>query len=196
MNAADRECAVRLFIALELPDSWRGEAEAIQRRLLRDFEAELRPVRREQIHVTVRFLGEVEPAAAARLARTIEATRIPEVALSLAAAGTFGQPARTSVAWLGVDIDAADQQGLLAAVDEAIRGAGLAPPDQAWRPHLTLARVRRPVDARRRREIARAVRDLPRPELPPAVANRVSLIRSQLGNPAPRHKLLARSAVS
>lgn len=187
---------MRLFTALDIPEDWRGVAVAAQARLAEHYEADLRFVRREHLHVTARFIGEVPADQAAVLTGAIEATPPIEVTATLAAAGTFGSAARTSVAWLGITIDEAQTTALLDVVDSTIRSAGLKPLDQPWRPHLTLARVRRQVDARRRGEIAQAVIGLPKPQPNPTFFRRVSLYQSDLGNRAPRHKLLARSAVS
>jgi 2'-5' RNA ligase len=189
---------VRLFTAIEIPDAWRDQAVRAQEQLAQSFEAELRLVRRSELHVTVRFLGEVDPDSADALARAIEAMPPFAVDLSLGRAGTFGPAARTSVVWLGVGIDEEQAAALLERTDEAIASAldsGDAS-EQAWRPHLTLARVRRQVGRERRREIAAAVRDLPAPAPHSTLVTTLSLFRSDLGNRAPRHKLLARSAVS
>ncbi len=187
---------MRLFTALDVPKDWRHAATEAQARLARQFDADLRFVRRDQLHVTVRFLGEVPPERATALAAAIEAAPPFEVDVALAPAGTFGPPARTAVTWLGVAIDDAATVAVLGSVDHAIRAAGLEPSDQRWRPHLTLARVRRQVDAARRREIAGAVAELPAPLAHSALVRSVSLFHSQLGGGPPNHKLLARSAVS
>ena len=187
---------MRLFTALEAPEAWRDEAVRAQQRLAEQCAADLRFVARELLHVTVRFLGEVPPEQAATLVDAIEAQPPFEVDLALAPAGTFGQASRTSVVWLGVTIGERGTATLLETVDGAIRAAGLTPSEQPWRPHLTLARVRRQVEPPRRRAIAGAVRELPTPPPQLTLARGVSLYRSDLGNRAPRHKLLARSAVS
>lgn len=185
---------MRLFTALDTPEAWRDAAAAAQEQLAEVCGPDLRLVGREQLHVTVRFLGEVAPQQASDLATAIEDTPPFEVSAALAPAGTFGSAARTSVAWLGLTIDAPEV--ILEAVDQAIRQAGLEPSEQPWRPHLTLARVRRQVAATRRRAIAEAVANLPAPPADSLRLRSVSLYHSVLGNRAPHHKLLARSAVS
>lgn len=187
---------MRLFTTIDIPDSWRREAESFQRRLATSFADELRFVRRDELHVTARFIGETAAEPAAALTQAIEALPPFEVQLQLGPAGTFASASRPSVVWLGVAIADRDVALILEAVDGAIRAAGLTPSDQAWRPHLTLARLRRQVGADRRRAVAQAVRELPPPVPNEVVVTRVSLFRSDLGNRAPRHKLLARSAIS
>lgn len=187
---------VRLFTAIEIPTSWRDEAVRLQRRLASDFEEDLRFVAAEQLHVTVRFLGEVADERAADLSQTIEAIPPLSPTLTLEAAGTFGRGGRPNVVWLGVGIDTDDTTELLREVDQAITVAELVPQEAAWKPHLTLARVRRQVGAKRRELLADAVRSLSVPPPQSIAETTVALYRSDLGNRAPIHKLLARSAVS
>jgi 2'-5' RNA ligase len=187
---------VRLFTAIEIPASWRDEAARLRRRLASDFEAELRFVAAEQLHVTVRFLGDVPDDRAAGLPATIEAIPPLTPTLTLEAAGTFGRAGRPHVVWLGVAIGSDDATELLREVDRAIAAAGLVPPEAPWRPHLTLARVRRQVGAERRESLAEVVERLPVPPPHSTASTTVALYRSDLGNRAPIHKLLARSAVS
>jgi len=187
---------VRLFTAIEIPETWRAAAARYQAELDSRFKVDLRFVQREQLHVTVRFLGEVAADRVDHLTQAVEAVSPLAVELALAPPGTFGSPSRTGVVWLGIRIDDGPASELLAAVDAAINGAGLIASDQPWRPHLTLARVRRQVGSTHRRAIAQAVSDLAPPEPNPMLARTVALYQSDLGNRAPHHKLLARSAVS
>ena len=187
---------MRLFTAIDIPEAWRAEAVRLQGRLSEEFSTELRPVAPEHLHVTARFLGQVDDAVVPALARKIEAIGPLVMELRLEAAGTFGSAARTNVVYLGVAIGESAAAELLGRIDHAIEEAGISPSETAWRPHLTLARVRRQVDADRRRSLARAVRDLPSPAADQHLARSVSLYRSDLGNSAPRHELLAWSAVS
>lgn len=186
---------MRLFTAIDVPEAWRDEASEMRRRLADPFDADLRFVPRDQLHVTVRFLGEVAADQAEALARAVESLPPLVVDVELESAGTFGPPSRSTVVWLGIGVDSTAADELLAELDGAVAAAGLAPSEASWRPHLTLARVRRQTGAERRRELAQAVRDLPAPGPNRFTVRSVSLYRSDLGNSAPRHKLLARSAI-
>jgi 2'-5' RNA ligase len=186
---------VRLFTALEIPEDWRTAAAAAQHRLSSTFDHELRLVRAEQLHVTVRFLGEVDPELLPALTASIEAMPALDLSATLAPAGTFGPVTRPTVAWLGIDLDAPAAEALVETLDAAIVAAGLPAPEGNWTPHLTLARVRREVRSNRRRELAAAIRELPVPPPRPARFHSVSLFESELGNRAPNHKLITRSAV-
>jgi len=188
--------SLRLFTAIDVPEDWRAAATDAQQWLAEEFAAELRPVRRDQLHVTVRFLGEVPAEQAADLVRAIEAMPPLALELRLGAAGTFGPSARPTVVWLGVGMSDEESATLLGYLDRAIGAAGLTLADRPWRPHLTLARVRRQATADRARALAAVVATLPAAAPLTFTARSVSLYQSDLGNRAPHHKLLARSAIS
>jgi RNA 2',3'-cyclic 3'-phosphodiesterase len=106
----------------------------------------LRPVPREQWHLTTAFYGEVPDAhveaLTERLARA--AARTSPFSLRLAGAGSFpGQVARARQVWIGVDGDAETLARLAERCVAAGRREGLPGESRRYRPHLTLARARR-----------------------------------------------------
>lgn len=184
---------MRLFVALEVPDAWRAAARDATATLARTSGVRLRTVDTALLHLTLRFLGEVPDEALPRLVAALE-ERVPpvDVALELAAAGSFGRPERTQVVWLGAAGDLDALHALAARVETAVRAAGLPPEDRQLRPHLTLARLGRPLSAADRSAVAEATRALPAPAPHPHRASEAVLVRSYLGGPAPRYEVLAR----
>lgn len=138
---------MRLFLALELPHEPRLELAALSRRLAPGC-PDWRWLATESIHLTLRFLGEVDPErdrAAREAWRRAAATARP-LRLRLVGLGAFPGPRRPSVLWVGIEEEtpAADGLQLLAqALELAAREQGFAPEDRAFRPHLTLARAAR-----------------------------------------------------
>lgn len=185
---------MRLFVAIEIPETWRRvaveTAEALHARL--GPEPGLRFTAAERLHLTLRFLGEVdaavEPELRAQLGR--EVTRV-EVPLELAEVGTFGSRSRPTVVWLGLGGDLAGLAGVRGAVDRAAVASGLEVDARPLRPHITLARVDRRAPAEQRRAISDAVGALARPPGSPFVASEVVLVRSYLGRGA-RYEVLMR----
>jgi len=191
---------MRLFLAIEVPGAWRREAaralRALTAALHDDARPLLRPVAADRLHLTVRFLGEVDGALLAPLQAAL-AGAVPPVAvdLALAPAGSFGPAARTSVVWLGVGGDLDGLRTLAARVDGAVIAAGLAldprEPHEA-RPHLTLARVRPRAGAAGRRAIAHATAALASPPPLPQRPEQLVLIHSRLTGDGPRYEVLQR----
>jgi len=136
----------RLFVAVPLPD----EAVAAVSAVVDEVRAielptgmrDVRWVRRDGLHVTLRFLG---PTAEDREEATAEAVRSAAVArapirASLEGAGAFPDPRRPRTIWIGI-VDPLDAfAALAAAVDERLAEAGWGPSGRPFRAHLTLAR--------------------------------------------------------
>jgi RNA 2',3'-cyclic 3'-phosphodiesterase len=98
------------------------------------------------MHLTLRFVGDIGRGEAREFAR--ELARIDQSAftLKLAGLGSFGGD-EPRVLWAGVDANPA-LDTLARACERAARNAGIAPDARAWKPHVTLARLRHtPVDA-------------------------------------------------
>ncbi len=153
---------MRLFVAIEVPESWREAAAAVQRELIeRVPPGTLRPVDPALLHLTLRFLSEVEDEALRALERELAAVAPVDVELALGAAGSFGAARATRVAWLAVNGDAA---GLAALATRVERAAAAAPPEpRPLSPHLTLARVTRGADPAARRVTRGPSPSCPRP---------------------------------
>ena len=137
-------------------------------------------------HLTLAFLGEVDDARrvplGGRLARA--AGRHAALTVQLRGVGTFPRQAgKARVLWTGVDGDAEELAALAGSVSGAARRSGIAVEDQAYRPHLTLARARTPLD------VTDLVTTLSGYVGPTWTVGNVCLIRSHLG-PRPRHEQL------
>lgn len=103
----------------------------------------------DQLHVTLRYIGEVERPVAEDIAVALQAVHAPAFDLSLSGVGRFDTGSRGRALWAGV----APQEAVAALhrkVDHALVRVGLPPEGRAFLPHITLARLNRasgPVDA-------------------------------------------------
>jgi RNA 2',3'-cyclic 3'-phosphodiesterase len=142
---------MRLFVAIvPPPDVLDGLEEAVRPHL--DAVEGLRWARRDLLHVTLTFLGEVDDRTLDRLLPRLERAvgRHERMALSLAGAGAFpSNGAHARVLWTGLYGDRRRLARLAASTTAAGRRAGTLPDKhKGFRPHMTLARSRRPVDVR------------------------------------------------
>jgi 2'-5' RNA ligase len=138
---------MRLFVAVAVPVCAADELDDAVAPL-RQLWPGLRWTGRDAWHLTLAFLGEVTEPACARLRPRLEraAARHPRLSLSLGGAGAFPGAARARVLWTGVQ---GEPLGALAEdVAKGARRAGAPPAEEGrrFRPHLTLARCREPVD--------------------------------------------------
>jgi len=143
---------MRLFVAVTPPHEALDELEAAVAPL-RSSCPDLRWTGRQNWHVTLAFLGEVDEAAADDLGRALAKVAVDAAAcpVSLGPAGSFpeGRPL-ANVLWVGLDEGADFVKDLEKGVRKAATDAG-APPvgkPKAYHPHLTLGRCRNPADLR------------------------------------------------
>ena len=187
----------RVFLAIEISPALR---ESLQRPLdgLASLSESIRVNPVERMHLTLHFLGhlpvpQVEDLSS-RLAPIVE-THHP-IRLAAQGVGAFPSVNRAQVLWAG--ITGAELPRLVALQGElggGLRRAGVPVEDRRFRPHLTLARVQRPLRAperRRLQEWSAAWRDIDLGELP---VTEVRLMRSQLGGGPPRYSTLATFAL-
>ncbi|MFT3978801.1 MAG: RNA 2',3'-cyclic phosphodiesterase [Sphingomonas bacterium] len=95
-----------------------------------------------QLHLTVRFIGEVERPLAEEIALALDTIDAPAPEVRLSGVGRFDKNGRTDALWAGV----APHEALAALhrkADRALVALGLEPERRAYLPHITLARIPR-----------------------------------------------------
>lgn len=96
----------------------------------------------DQLHITLRFIGEVDRHQAGDIAAALGSIHYPPFEAVISGIGTFGRRGQPGALWAGI----APQEPLLALhkkVDQACVRAGVAPEGRAYHPHITLARLKR-----------------------------------------------------
>jgi RNA 2',3'-cyclic 3'-phosphodiesterase len=139
---------VRLFVALEIPAAVRDNLAALIKEL-RDLSvqvADKRPrwIRPENLHVTLKFIGTVEPAKLDGIRGALSTIRSDKpVDLSLRGLGFFPSEKHSRVLWVGSN-GSSNLPPLAADIDRALETEGVARETRAFTPHLTLARIAPP----------------------------------------------------
>ena len=134
---------MRVFLAVELSSPARDRIAALQYEWKPRIQS-ARWVRPENLHLTLRFLGEVTPSVVSALAETLpQSVRgCRPLRFSLRGGGCFPNVKRPRVVWLGVDPVPDELHRVHGAVDEAVRRHGFPPEARGFEPHLTIARVK------------------------------------------------------
>lgn len=127
---------MRLFVGLALPDHVRTALSYIQGGV-----PDARWVKSENMHVTLRFLGEVDRHQAADLDTEFSHLQAPGFDLSYRGTGSFGSKGRVRDLWAGLASSDALHH-LQAKVESATVRCGLLPERRKFKPHTTLARFR------------------------------------------------------
>ncbi|UYN89265.1 MAG: RNA 2',3'-cyclic phosphodiesterase [Anaerolineales bacterium] len=136
---------MRAFIAFELPDELRAAVAAISVGLRNSLpDAPLSWVPASNMHLTLKFLGEISPAQVSAIQAVLQslAESYSPIPISFSGLGAFPNLRRPRVLWAGLQTPAALAQ-LAAEVEAALQAHGFAREPRAFTPHLTLARVRR-----------------------------------------------------
>lgn len=168
----------RVFVALGLPPEHRmAVADWIDRA---EVPGTVPPP--ENLHVTVRWFGDLEASVFDRLLAGMDGAHRPEpFVMRLDGVGVFPRPAAASVVWLRPE--APELEEVRQVVDGAAEDAGIPPDDRPFVPHLTVGRLRPPADLR------------PFLAGAPPVAFRVpvermTVLRSRLGSGPPGYEVL------
>lgn len=126
---------IRLFVALPLPETVRENLAGIAGGL-----PGARWVDPDRLHLTLRFIGEVDGALADDIADSLHAIHMPELVIQLRGLGTFGDKRGASTLWAGVR----PNEGLARLrnkVEYALTRVGLEPDRRKFHPHVSLARL-------------------------------------------------------
>ena len=133
----------RLFVAIRPPEQIRDLLIDAM-----DDSPDFRWQDEEQLHLTLRFIGEVDRPVAQDIADALSCIQSQAIELRISAAGRFEQRSSGAL-WAGVEPKAA-VAALAAKIERACVSVGLEPERRAFHPHITLARWK----GRRSREVA------------------------------------------
>lgn len=126
----------RLFTAIDLPRAAQESLLALCAGV-----PGARWSRREQMHLTLRFIGEVDEAQFAAIHKALTRARVPPFNMALRGVGQFPPRGAPRVLWAGVQAEAGLGQ-LYAQIQAALRTAGIAEDTRPYAPHVTLARLK------------------------------------------------------
>lgn len=127
----------RLFVALELPPAIRDGLLAAMGGVIG-----ARWQRDEQLHLTLRFIGEVDRHRAIDIAAALDSVAAPPLSLALTTPGIFERHGRRDTLWVGINPHDAIT-ALARRIDQALQRVGLPAETRAYRPHVTVARFGR-----------------------------------------------------
>jgi 2'-5' RNA ligase len=128
----------RLFVAVDLPQEVKEAVRDICRSL-----PEARWVPLEQLHLTLRFIGDADEQAFNAIRTALAQVRDGAFSLELKGIGHFPPGKRARVLWVGIEA-CMPLLRLQRDVESALVNAGVPPEERPFSPHITLARFREP----------------------------------------------------
>jgi RNA 2',3'-cyclic 3'-phosphodiesterase len=146
----DKNNFVRTFICIELPEEIQDRIDALQDRL-KQVEASVSWVRSGNIHLTLKFLGDVPPSKIAGICSAVENAIQGEEVFPVEVGGTGCFPSARSprVLWVGVGSPTEALKHLQTSIEKGLEAIGFAREPRPFSPHLTLGRVKSQRNARR-----------------------------------------------
>jgi 2'-5' RNA ligase len=140
----------------------------------------------EQLHLTLRFIGEVDRHRAEDIAAALGGLHAPAIPARIAGVGLFERQGRPHMVWAGVE-PPAPLAALHRKVDQALARVGVAPETRTFVPHITLARLNRASGP-----VAPFLAQSSDLASPPFLFDHVTLYESEMGHDGSRYHPVAR----
>jgi RNA 2',3'-cyclic 3'-phosphodiesterase len=133
---------IRAFFSFDIED------QTILRRLskvqgmLVNTGAQLKTVKPQNIHLTIRFLGDISPAMVDAIHEEMKQLSFTPFTVELKGLGAFPKLNYPRVVWAGIRKGADELKDVFGQLEPRLRGLGFKPDSKGFSPHLTIARVR------------------------------------------------------
>jgi len=176
---------MRCFAAIALPQSIKQRLASVRERLA-DSEAKASWVLLDQMHLTLRFLGDVPDELAADCATRLgpALAAVPPFGLRVCGVGCFPNPHEPRVVWAGIEGETQALETVAAIAEREAVAAGCSPEPRPFRAHVTLGRLR---DPRELGEFPRVLESLRSLDAGDFTVQRVTLYESRLRRGGPTY---------
>ena len=183
--------SLRVFLALDLDEPVKKQLLRLQNRLAA-VGADVRWVKAEHIHLTMKFLGDVSDKIAADLCRLSQnvAAEFEPFEFTARGAGCFSNHGRPRVIWMGVDDPSGSVRRLHDRIEKTLAPLGLRRELRAFKPHITLGRISSPRNAL---ELRADVEKNNAFEAGTQQATEITVYSSQLSPEGPIHTVMSRA---
>lgn len=184
----------RTFIAVAIAKSVRERLVALQNQL-RAAAQQVKWVEPENLHLTLKFLGEVgeqDLYAVCKAAEQAVTDRAP-FQMNMAGVGAFPNPNRPRVIWAGVWQGAPEITSIHESLEQVFRVQGYPREDRPFTPHLTLGRMRQPKPTP---QLAAALHKLAGWEGGPTFVREILILSSQLSPQGSTYTVMGRGRLA
>lgn len=127
---------IRLFVAIDIPEAIREEVQGMGRSI-----PNARPVPADQLHLTLKFIGEVEGSKFLDIQDTLEKVSQRKFSLCIKGTGTFPPRGTPRILWAGVE-PVKNAIALRNSIERQLAAIDIPREKKKYTPHLTLARLR------------------------------------------------------
>ena len=140
---------IRTFIAVEIPDKIISSIAKVQEDI-KTYGFKIRWVQPESIHLTLKFLGNIEAADAENVGRAVckAARAVAPLSLQAKGIGVFPGIRRPRVVWVGITGQLETLGRLQKTLDENLAAIGFPKEKRPFKGHLTLGRIQKKIDSK------------------------------------------------
>jgi 2'-5' RNA ligase len=178
---------IRSFISIDLDDEKvLSQVESVMSSLL-SLGGILKPVERENIHLTLKFLGNVGTTKLEEIKSALAQVTFPPFSLEIKGVGAFPNLKRMSVIWVGVEEGWSQVELIYEQTEKLLHQLGFSRETRTFSPHITVARVK---SGRKRDEIAAFLNNLTDESFGTFSVERVRLKQSVLSPSGPKYSTL------
>lgn len=181
----------RCFVAVDIDDASIKAALVRAQSAIEATGADVKCVEEENIHITLKFLGEIPEATTSRVAGLVGGMSFRPFKLDFRGVGVFPGLSRPSVVWAGVEGDVSEVLAVYTELERGLASLGFEPERRPFQPHVTLCRVR---SGRNRAQLAEAMTALGEEEFGRLSVTHISLKRSVLTRNGPIYSTVAESS--
>jgi len=173
---------IRSFIAIELPDELKIELARLQDRLKLGGQSSVKWVNPNNIHLTLKFLGNIAADRVEEISRALEeaAQGISPFYLEIKGLGVFPNQRRVQVAWVGIYGEVDKLVQLQQRIESNLVPLDFTAESRQFTPHLTLARLRDRTSLNERQRFGQLIIDTKFEAAHTINVNAINLMRSQL----------------
>jgi 2'-5' RNA ligase len=181
------EDQVRSFISIDLEDQQILSRIASILSSLQALGGDLKPVEGENIHLTLKFLGNVSTPRLAEVKSSLKQLTFPPFTAEIKGAGAFPNLKHMSVLWVGVNEGWTQVEQIYELVEKLLSSLGFRTESRPFSPHITIARVR---SGRKRDETANFLQRLSDESFGTITVDKVRLKQSILSSAGPKYSTL------
>jgi|YelNatPaOPRAMG01_1025707.scaffolds.fasta_scaffold18782_3 2'-5' RNA ligase len=178
---------IRSFIAFDIEDTSVLENITKMQKILAGTGADLKFVEPQNIHITLRFLGNITPAMVDRIYEGMCKVQFVPFTVKIQGLGAFPNNRNPRVVWAGIREGSVQLRGIFEQLEPFLRSLGFAPDLKGFSPHLTIARVR---SGRNKAQLAKCLTENVNFEFGVVKANCLRLKRSDLTPKGPIYTTL------
>ena len=181
------EAQVRSFVSIDLEDQQVLSRIVSIMSSLQALGGDLKPVEGENIHLTLKFLGNVSTPRLAEVQSSLKQLTFPSFSAEIKGAGAFPNLKHMNVIWVGVNEGWSQVEQIYEQVEKLLYTLGFKRENRPFSPHITIARVR---SIRKRDEIANFLQHLSDESFGTITVDKVQLKQSILSSSGPKYSTL------